>query len=788
MTGLAQETDPPLVEAVRFSGNTHFSDTALRRRIRTAPNRRFLGIGGLNWWRWLYKVGDSGILGSRIGNVLIVNGEPPAWLDPAAVASDAEQLRLYYVSGGFRDAQVHAQISTTNGRAQVQFDINPGTPTHIRRVSYVGLDSLDAEQRRDVVRNSLLASDEDNSSGLTYRVRRLRFSEALLVDERRRLLALLRDAGYAAVTRDSIRAVIIPATPDSFDVALRIRLGPRFRFGPLHFEVEGPEDAGSTRTDTLDDSGHPMERITWRIHNDGVLRESLLLRSLRARPGDWFNQSQLLATKRRLEASAVFSFTDIESAPPVGNFLPHRIAARSRPRHRFKLEAFALQSSGALGGVGNEFGAGLGLSYENGSLFGNGELLRLASTGSIAADVDSTVFSSSQAEITTSLALPYLPAPLRRLDRLMGLYQARTRLSLSIITARREDLRLIIRGRGTARMRLEMQHAPQVTSFLDVLDISLSNPDTLGGFQERFLDRILGDDGDAFPADPVQRARILEDYTQPQINNALRYTVSAANVNLLRRSRGYSYEAAVEIGGNLPYMLDRYVFTPETVDGSLPGLPGLSGDGSSSRLNYRQYIRIVGDLRRYEELGPATVLAWKMIGGWAHPTGRARVVPFDRRFYSGGASSVRGWRLRGLGPGGATFETGAAANNTATNILGGDIKIEASIELRQSMLRDVLDAQWIIAFFVDAGNVWFGPRNPGFTNLGAGSPNGQFMLSRFYREMGVGTGLGLRLSWEYLVARFDFAVRAHDPAKPGGGLLPTGIRHPTAYFRIGHAF
>src|SRR5690606_17643836 len=151
----------------------------------------------------------------------------------------------------------------------------------------------------------------------------------------------------------------------------------------------------------------------------------------------------------------------------------------------------------------------------------------------------------------------------------------------------------------------------------------------------------------------IRLAQLLEDYTQPQVNNALRYTFRSARVNPLRRERGYSYEAAAELGGNLPYLLDRWVFTPGTVEGSIPGLPFFGGSEAEDDLIYRQYVRTVVDLRRYRPISPRNVLAWKFIGGWAHPLGRATVVPFDRRFYSGGASSVRGWRLRELGPGGA---------------------------------------------------------------------------------------------------------------------------------------
>jgi len=320
-----------------------------------------------------------------------------------------------------------------------------------------------------------------------------------------------------------------------------------------------------------------------------------------------------------------------------------------------------------------------------------------------------------------------------------------------------------------------------------LLDFSLSNPDTLDGFQVRFLDRILGTGDSLLVTDPVQRAQILEDYTEPQINNALRYTFRSARVNPLRRERGYSYEAAFEIGGNLPYLLDRFVFSPDSIEGSLPGLPFFGSDPSSNRLIYRQYVRFVGDLRRYQPISRSTVFAWKFIGGIAQPTGSAEVVPFDRRFYSGGASSVRGWGLRELGPGGASFSSGATADDEI-NVLGGDIKLEASVELRTTFLQNTLAANWIFTLFADAGNVWFGPRNPGFGNVEGGQPSGRFAFHRFYKELGVGSGLGLRLAWDYLILRLDLAYRVYDPARPSKGLLPNGLNGATLYFGIGHAF
>ena len=177
----------------------------------------------------------------------------------------------------------------------------------------------------------------------------------------------------------------------------------------------------------------------------------------------------------------------------------------------------------------------------------------------------------------------------------------------------------------------------------------------------------------------------------------------------------------------------------------------------------------------------------------AHPTGRPTLVPFDRRFFGGGASSVRGWRLRELGPGGAGQQI---------DFLGGDLKLESSVELRTTLLRNVLGASWVGAGFLDVGNVWFGPRNQGFSggevqnglNPGenprsvAAIEDGKFQGLGALTEVGMGAGPGLRIEWDYLVVRFDLAYRLHDPSPQNDDVFSDSFGGPLLHFGIGHAF
>lgn len=777
-TAAAQDRDDDRfrVDHVRFVGDLVFSREQLELRTRTRGNRRLLDIPGANWWLWLHRFGDK--VGGRLGRGIRDSGEPPAPLDTAVVAADLDRLRLFYNQEGFRRADIDVVIDTTRGRQKthVIFQIEPGPPTFIREVRYEGLERLEPRRQLELLDGGLLGTPDLTGGDLALRGDQ-RYSEPLLLEEGRRILTFLRNSGYAFVTRDSIHAVVIPALPDSFDVIMDIRLNERYRVGDLVYDIRGPQPEAATRSETVTVSRSDTTfAVTGQVQGDSQIDPGVVRRALQFSPGDWYDQSLINATKRRLDAVGVFAFTEVRTTrPDSGNTdIPILFDLQTRDRHRIQLETFMLQRSGGFADSDNEIGTGLGLSYANLNVFGGGEAFRLRSTGTIAADLGlQKGFTSTQWDVSGTLSLPYLTWPLGPLDRALGLYDARTRISVSFLAARRDALRLVLRGRGNLGFRLELRHSPTLTSFIDLLDLSVSNPDTLAGFGEIFLDDVL-----ASISDPVQQGQIVEDYTQPQVNNALRYTLRSGRVDPFRRDEGHSYEAAIEVGGNLPYLLDRYVFDPGSTEGSLPGLPFFGGSDREDRLLYRQYVRSLVDLRRYVTLNPRRVLAWKAVVGLAQPLGAADVVPFDRRFYSGGASSVRAWRLRELGPGGASFSDTVGVGGT--NILGGEIKLEASVEHRQVLIRGLFEADWSLAAFVDVGNVWSGPRNPG-------PELGRFRFDRFYRQLGVGSGLGIRLGWDYLIVRLDLAFKVHDPLR-SGEFLPYGLSDLVPQFGIGHTF
>ncbi|MEJ7645634.1 MAG: BamA/TamA family outer membrane protein [Chryseolinea sp.] len=91
--------------------------------------------------------------------------------------------------------------------------------------------------------------------------------------------------------------------------------------------------------------------------------------------------------------------------------------------------------------------------------------------------------------------------------------------------------------------------------------------------------------------------------------------------------------------------------------------------------------------------------------------------------------------------------------------------LEGSIELRQKLFGFVNGA-----IFVDAGNVWnFRPLNvEGDDGTIVKDNKSQFSPDRFFKEIGVGTGFGLRFDFSFLILRFDVGMKAYDPAREKG--------------------
>lgn len=751
-----------VVRRVRFSGNKFVKDRNLETLVRTRTNREFLAIPRFTPWYFFWKSSNGRF------------GESPSYLDRQTVINDIDRIKLYYESLGFLEVQVDTTIvEYRTDKIEVSFIVEEGTPSRIQSLSYSGFPNFSNPETRKRFFNSSpltrLAIDDS-----TFQVNR-QFNSQELKNEQTRILSFLKNNGYASVERDSVIAFVKQDSLNSYnlDVLFRIAPGNIYRFGDLSIKLADQiEPDNYTQHDTL--SGEPFTVDTNRIFLAKELETetkfSLLSDQILFKPGETYNEELYLQTVKEFQNLGMMftrRFGQSETgvrADYTKEQIPVYFDLETITKHSISTEFFGMKRYG--------FGTGLGVDYSNNNVFGKAERLSVGANASfefvssstlkeIAPEdtVQSSFFRSY--ELRTDYSVPRIAFPFAFLDNTRFFISGLTRYSLSY--SRSDQLYFDINSDVRFNYRYEVQHNNRYTSFLDLIELDIidTNP------SDEFTNNLIREFGE----NSLEYIRILQDF-EPQVSSILRYTFRSQNTNLIKRNFGYFSEYSIAAGGNIPYALDRFLITPGTVEGELPSLFGLSNNS----LVYSRFIKLTADYRKYYPLSNSSVFAWRLYGGLAQPYGGSNSIPLNRRFFAGGSNDIRGWAPFQLGPGSIT------SDNVTIN--GGEIKLAAFTEARQIFIRDLVGADWHAAWFVDAGNIWYGPKNNFSTNSNEDQlSDGRFLVDRFYKQIAVGSGLGLRLDWDYVVVRFDFAFRAHD--------LEVGwFNNKKMYFSfgIGHSF
>ena len=114
---------------------------------------------------------------------------------------------------------------------------------------------------------------------------------------------------------------------------------------------------------------------------------------------------------------------------------------------------------------------------------------------------------------------------------------------------------------------------------------------------------------------------------------------------------------------------------------------------------------------------------------------------------------MRGWVPRTLGPG-----NNPEVNSSEYPAQVGDVRLEANLEFRFPVW-----GMFHGATFFDLGNVWYLPRKQGEVPA-----DGVFHWDSFYKQLGLNTGIGMRIDITFVILRLDWGVQLHSPNAPVG--------------------
>ncbi len=713
--------------------------------LRQTPNHKVLGFAKLQLATYSLSGSDSTKWYNRWLRSL---GQPPVIYDADLTDASRRQLRQAMINRGYMEAEVEVDtlLRPEKKRAAVTYRIHTGEP-HV--ISNMALNVPDSAIRAILERDSAMF---DIGAGDL-------FDRNRLDNLRTTIASRLHDEGYYGFSREYI-TFTADTVRGSKDIALTLNLRAPDNTRPADHHLYYIRSVTFV-TEEATHAEHPdtvgYRNISVVYGPDRYIKPSALYDMCFIEPGRPYSSRMVDKTYSSLSRLSILRFINIEMHPggTVGNaeMLDAVITISRNKKQSISLELEGTNSEGDLG-------FGIGATYQNRDLTHRSELLSVkfrAAYESLSGNLDGFInkrFTEYAAEAGITFPKFELPFASRAFKKRM---QATTEFALSFNWQERPEYTRVIAGiawrwkwnnrlRDMARRHtfdlIDINYVRLPRSTIDFIDqIAPSNPLLRYSYEDHFIMR-LG-------------------YTFYQTNRR----IPTAEVNAFAMQPSITtWRFSAETAGNLLYGLS-HLFKAKRDDGAYKVFG----------IQYAQYVKGEIDHTYTLNLNSRNALAFHAGFGIAYPYGNSSMVPFEKRFYAGGANGVRGWGVRTLGPG--CYDS----RNDVEDFINqcGDISLILSAEYRAKLF-------WVFegAIFIDAGNIWTIHEYPN-------QPGGMFKFNKFYKQIAASYGLGIRMDFTYFLLRFDLGFKAHNPAmnqEPWPLIHPKWSRDANFHFSVGYPF
>lgn len=742
-----------LLNKVRIEvDDNSFNKKELKNYLRQTPNHEILG--GVKFQLAIYNW--SGKDSTKWYNKWVRKlGQAPVIYDPSLTEASKSQLRLALVNKGYMDAIVEADTVSKGKKMQVDYRIKAGEPHYIN--------SLEYEIPDDTIR-SLIFQD---STKLLLKEKAL-FDRNVMEQERVGIADRLRYNGYFGFSKDYI-TYTADTTENSKAVDLVLKVKPPYQNRIEGYEVHEPFYIRKVYVITDFDPSTEKQLSNYRFlpseeykgvniiyGEEKYLRANIIDDNCFIKVGEKYNSTDVDRTYQSFGRLGILKYINI-SFETVG-----------REDGRLMLDAFILLTKGksqtvsvSLEGTNSEgdLGFGIATTYQHRNIARGSETLS-AKLGinyeSISGDMSGLInnrYAEYSGEVNINFPkfiFPFLKKSFRQKIR------ANTEFGTSFTYQERPEYTRVIAGAGWKYKWTE--RGSMINHVFDLLDI---NYVYLPKKTDSFLDEIA-------PDNPLLRYS-YEDHFIMRTGYSFYYTNKQNTTgigNFVYQPNIYTFRAGIETAGNLLFGISRLSKQKKDPNAQAYKIFGIQ---------YSQYVKLNADYSLNHSFDRRNSLVFHIGAGVAIPYGNTTILPFEKRFYAGGANSVRGWSVRTLGPGSYN------ANNSVSSFMEqcGDIRLDMNVEYRAKLF-------WVfeLAAFIDAGNVWT-------IRYYENQPGGVFKFNEFYKQIAAAYGLGLRMNFNYFLLRLDCGMKAFNPAK-GQERVP--LIHPdfkrdfAVHFSIGYPF
>ena len=624
-----------------------------------------------------------------INRLLRSIGEAPQLYDSASTYQSAQSLQQRLQNLGYLRGTVDVQNEVKRKKIVTHYVLHPGEPYFIDKIAYD-------------IHDPSIAAVMDVADSTQWGLRPgMMFNADNLDNERKRITEFLTNRGYYRFNKDYI-TYVADSIEGSNLVNLTLVLH-RFHNGQKGGLPHELYTIGHVRFLSGNEGGAPLP-----------LRQSVLTSNTFLEEGKLYSARNLQSTYNHFGRLAAVRYTNInfherEDEPVIDCDIQ---LSTNKP------STLSFQPEGT--NTAGDLGVAASLTYQNRNIFHGSENLSVVLRGAYEAIRGLEGYSSTnfvEYSLETRLNFPRFIAPF------LG-YGFRRRVNATSEVALMYDLQdrpEFQRRVFSAVWRYKWNDQRRHDRYqLDVLDLNyISMPWISATFRREYLDN-----------------------TNSR-NSILRYNYE--NLFIMKLGFGYTYnngvyaiKTNVETAGNLLNLASNVFRFHQNDEGQFTFID----------LAYAQYVRGMFDFTRNLHFDYNNQLVFHFGFGIAYPYGNSRILPFEKRFFSGGANSVRGWSVRSLGPGKFIGTDGRIDFINQT----GDMKLDLNLEYRANLF-------WKFggALFVDAGNIWT-------LREYEEQPGGQFKFSEFWNQLAVSYGLGIRLNFDYFIVRFDMGMKAVNPA------------------------
>ena len=721
--------DKYLLNKIKVTADDHkFKREELRTHLRQKENLKILGL--FKFHLGLYNLSSR----EKENDWLKRIGEAPVLYDAFQTQRSIEQLEIYLKNKGYYNAVVKDSLMIDQNKRKLNllFEIKAGEPYRIHNYSY---SIKDPNLRNVLLNDSVEQLLKPNDI----------FDLDVLNSERQRIVRFLKDRGYFKFNQDfvsfqadttffnhrvdlTINIEDAELNNDSAEVISHLKY--KIRNYIINPTVKVADLTGGDTQQPLDTLRFGDYVFTYQ----GKLkyRPQLFYDVNRMKDSSYYSLQNAEKTYRALNRLKQFKLINIgfsetnsfenDSIP----LLDCKFMLAPLPRQNFSVEVEGTNSSGNLGIAGN-------FNFQHRNVFGGAEVFDFQIRGArerqqALVNNSSLDFNTRELGFESSLTFPKFLSFVKW-KQMFTFQIPETKMTVGFNFQSRPDYTRTISN-------FKFGYNWKTTNFqfhtLNLIDLNFVN---IYKLNPAFINSI-------------RDLYIRSSFTDHLIS-ATNYSFTYNTQNINKREDYKFLKFNFESAGNLLSLYSKLTGKSQTtVFDTLLNQNVSYYEILNTR--FAQYFKSDLEYRYGHMTDKLNSIVARAFAGVGVPFGNFDVLPFEKKYFTGGANGIRAWQVRSLGPG-----SYKAPSNTYPN-QSSDIKLEANAEYRFKLF-------WLLegALFVDAGNIWA-------INYKDNREGAVFRINEFYKQIAIGSGFGLRFDFTYFLFRLDLGMKMRDPSLPAG--------------------